>query len=424
MVLRTKETTKLPEPYLSIVVTSRNDNHGGDMLKRMQIFLNTLLKQCKKYQFPAELIIVEWNPPTDSPTLEHCLDFKEKNKYCPVRIITVPGKYHQRLSYSDRLPLFQMIAKNVGIRRAKGEFVLATNIDVIFSTQLIKYFGSRSLSYKKMYRIDRTDVKNDLPGNGNLREIQKYCNKNIIRICTRTGIITSDIKSNLVFRSFTMSHWPNFFIPLDQIYRNTIPWLPTKSHWKSLLKLETYSWKNFIIVCKHLHRSSARISEITIKNIKAFGGNLADISRSFFSLWNKTSRPRKQKKKLRLHTNACGDFTLLAKQDWLDLQGNPEWEMFSFHLDSVFCYLADANGLEECVIKPSARLFHIEHGSGFTPEQGEQMYARIRSMGIPILTSGDLRKHQETIYKNKKFTPENPANWGLIDHHLPERIIF
>jgi len=33
------------QPELSIVVTARNDNHGGNLLHRMQIFVNGILVQ-------------------------------------------------------------------------------------------------------------------------------------------------------------------------------------------------------------------------------------------------------------------------------------------------------------------------------------------------------------------------------------------
>ncbi len=49
-------------PYLSVVATARNDNHGGNMLRRMQIFVNGFLEQCRRHQLDAELILVEWNP--------------------------------------------------------------------------------------------------------------------------------------------------------------------------------------------------------------------------------------------------------------------------------------------------------------------------------------------------------------------------
>ena len=56
-----------------------------------------------------------------------------------------PSVLHRRLKYADRLPLFQMIAKNVGIRRAKGQFVLATNIDILFSDELIAIHRSTTI---------------------------------------------------------------------------------------------------------------------------------------------------------------------------------------------------------------------------------------------------------------------------------------
>jgi len=41
--------------------------------------------------------------------------------------------------------LYQMIAKNAGIRRARGEYVLATNIDILFSSELACFFAARRL---------------------------------------------------------------------------------------------------------------------------------------------------------------------------------------------------------------------------------------------------------------------------------------
>jgi hypothetical protein len=55
-----------PAPYLSVVVTTRNDDHGGDPLKRLQTFVNTFAAQCVRTGLDAEVIVVEWNPPDDS----------------------------------------------------------------------------------------------------------------------------------------------------------------------------------------------------------------------------------------------------------------------------------------------------------------------------------------------------------------------
>ena len=50
-------------PYLSLVAASRNDDHGGNMVYRTQIFVDSFLEQCERHQLRAELILVEWNPP-------------------------------------------------------------------------------------------------------------------------------------------------------------------------------------------------------------------------------------------------------------------------------------------------------------------------------------------------------------------------
>ena len=49
-------------------------------------------------------------------------------------------------------------AKNVGMRRAKGEFVLVTNGDVLLGEALIGIISNRKLDKDSFYRIDRHDL--------------------------------------------------------------------------------------------------------------------------------------------------------------------------------------------------------------------------------------------------------------------------
>ena len=177
-------------PYLSVVATARNDDHGGNPLRRMQIFVDAWINQAKRHRLPCELILVEWNPPEDREGLAKALRWPRETGPCQVRIIEVPGEIHARYRYASVLPLYQMIAKNVGIRRAQGEFILATNIDIIFSDELMQFLTQRKLEKGRMYRIDRTDVMSDVPVNATLDEQLAYCRKNVIRLCTREGIFT------------------------------------------------------------------------------------------------------------------------------------------------------------------------------------------------------------------------------------------
>ena len=121
-----------PDCHLSLVVTTRNDNHGGDMLRRFQLFAETLLEQANRHSLAGELIVVEWNPPP-GPRLHEVVKLRVKSDCFAIRFIEVPPEVHRAIRNADVIPLFQMIGKNVGIRRARGEFVLATNPDLLFS---------------------------------------------------------------------------------------------------------------------------------------------------------------------------------------------------------------------------------------------------------------------------------------------------
>ncbi|MBK5291121.1 MAG: hypothetical protein JJE04_05405 [Acidobacteriia bacterium] len=177
-------------PYLSVVVTTRNDDHGGSQISRTQTFLNALVAQCNRHRIPTELIFVEWNPPADRPPLAQALRWPESREFCSVRILRVPPSIHARYQHGEALPLYQMIAKNVGIRRANGEYILATNIDILFSDELMRHIGARRLEKNKMYRIDRTDVEADVPVDGSIDEQLDYCRQHLIRAHIREATVS------------------------------------------------------------------------------------------------------------------------------------------------------------------------------------------------------------------------------------------
>jgi hypothetical protein len=149
-------------PMLSVVATSRNDAHGGHLLARMQMFVEGLAEQAERFRLPVELILVEWNPPADHPPLVEALDWEPSEHFQP-SVITVPPELHRTFPHADGLPLFQMIGKNVGIRRSTAPFVLATNIDILFSDELFSFLKT-GLKPDAMYRVDRHDVLAELGG--------------------------------------------------------------------------------------------------------------------------------------------------------------------------------------------------------------------------------------------------------------------
>ncbi|MCH8858797.1 MAG: hypothetical protein IID54_04365, partial [Proteobacteria bacterium] len=222
---------------MSVVATSRNDDHGGDMLQRMQHFVDGFIAQCRRHNISAELILIEWNPPADRPPLAEALRCPDDLGPCEIRIITVPREIHARFEHAESLPLFQMIAKNVGIRRARGAYVLATNVDILFNDKLFVYMRDR-LRPRRLVRVDRFDVPTSVPTGVPFDRILEYCNKNFYRISTKFGIL--DIIDERPARQYG-----NTVLALTSLwYRLRIPRLrpklvkrPLRSVWSSLRAL-------------------------------------------------------------------------------------------------------------------------------------------------------------------------------------------
>ena len=168
-------------PYISFVVTSRNDNHGGDLRKRMMIFYKGLIHQCNKFKLPCELIMVDWNSPDPTELLDKVLPPVSESDYLSVRYVVVPSEIHNKLRFSEYLGLYQMIAKNVGIRRANAEFVLCTNIDLLFSDALFEELSKRRLEKGKFYRANRCDIPATINENDSVEDQLKFCEANIIK---------------------------------------------------------------------------------------------------------------------------------------------------------------------------------------------------------------------------------------------------
>jgi predicted O-methyltransferase YrrM len=144
------------KPYLSIIITGRNDNYGVNFLDRINTFIKSLAYQVTPYPDLVELIIVEWNPPKDTLPLKDVLSIPNN---LTIRVITVPPEIHNTLHVNS--PMLEFYAKNVGIRRAKGEFVLVTNPDIMLTNEMIIWFAKKELNKDRVYRTDRYDYNGD-----------------------------------------------------------------------------------------------------------------------------------------------------------------------------------------------------------------------------------------------------------------------
>ena len=330
---------KTLKPYLSIVVAVRNDNHGGDFIQRFNLFLNSLFHLGKIRSFPFEIIIVEWNTPDYKPSIIKNIDIDNKPSCCDVRLIQVSPKIHKKYKYSDKLPIYQMIAKNVGIKRAKGDFILCTNADIIFSEELFVFLSEMELDENKLYRVVRYDVKFTNKYN-KFDDLIRFCKNNIIRI------------------NHKITYHPEQNIDFD-----------------------------------------------LLENIERFN-----------YLEGKSESPAKS-----LFINACGDFQLMSKKAWNELRGYPEFDRFSFHIDSIFEYQAVNSGYEELILPDDLRIYHIEHTSGYTPESEKNgKFDKQFPDGFKITYDELISIVKKIELNTSKIKYFNTENWGLALEEINE----
>jgi hypothetical protein len=152
--------------YLSFVYACNNRGYGGDFIGRTQACIDNLFQLSAKIGLDADITFVEWNPPADTPRVAHVLNWQRKT--LPVKFIEVPETVHNLVPNPRREVFWEMWAKNVGIRRATGEYVLSANPDNIYSEALL--LRLKNLEPDAFYRTDSYDVRD-----GKVFQVHRAC---------------------------------------------------------------------------------------------------------------------------------------------------------------------------------------------------------------------------------------------------------
>jgi hypothetical protein len=127
-----------------------------------------------------------------------------------------------------------------------------------------------------------------------------------------------------------------------------------------------------------------------------------------------------------LHTNACGDFTLLSSEDWYSLRGYPEFPIWPMHIDALFCYAAHHAGIRESILREPMRIYHVEHssGAGWTPEGEKQRVARVAAKGVTEMSYQEVAKWIDLMRRYNAPAIFTTGNWGLGDVPLAEEDVW
>jgi hypothetical protein len=455
---------------VSFVVTSRNDDHGGKMLSRFGIFADGLIEQANRYGLSGELIIVEWNP-LPGPRLHEVLELRQKSDVFAVRFIEVPATAHEGIRNSDTIPLFQMIAKNVGIRRARGEFVVATNPDVLFSDALIAVLATGDLSANVVYRLDRHDVEADVPEDAGIEEQLAWCGRHILRIHGRKGTVvpSTDGRWRRLWKMCqsrilsTLEWWERSI----RAVRGSVMALPHRMRrwglrriegvirsWQSCQRLAPPGWRPWQVekTLAMLGRVGPVLGQWCQRRVertsRAFGLGLARIKHGLQRIVYRLTPHEVEVAMTRarllygprrvlhnsmclamsvlgpppVHTIGCGEVTRLSRDRWFRLRAYPELPLWSMHIDSFLCYMAVVSGLHERVLRPPCMMFHMEHGRSWvvmTPEDRLRTFALKPWLDISLL--GELWAE---AYRTRRPIVFNDERWGLADWNLEEVVVL
>lgn len=149
-------TTEAP-PYVSFVTFARNDDYAGGK-DRLRWSIRYLAQQCDEFALPAELVLVEWNPLEGRAALAAAIADVPRRSRLAIRVITVPSEIHQRYQHCDKRAIHGGVAANVGIRRARGRFIVVKVADVFYPDKIVRFLAGMGLSAGRLYRAERHDV--------------------------------------------------------------------------------------------------------------------------------------------------------------------------------------------------------------------------------------------------------------------------
>ena len=131
----------------SVILSSRNDNYGGNLHKRTTMALTSIIEN------HDEVVFVDWKTVNGEGVISNIknnLPHTKKLKWVQVPTELLKSKYPSIANYN----MIESIGRNVGIRRTEHEVIVSTNIDII-STPL----DFSTLDMGSFYTVPRRDVE-------------------------------------------------------------------------------------------------------------------------------------------------------------------------------------------------------------------------------------------------------------------------
>ena len=162
---------------ISFIATARNDGYGGEVIEGNNFLVDRImitLASMKKLPVESEFLLVEYNPPSDKPRLKELLEGSG------IRIVTLNPQLHTDLIADNtnyRIPFYEYVAKEIGIRLAIHEHILICNPENIFPSFRWEYVEEdldKGIARAVRREIVRTSIKM------NFDELINLANKDLL----------------------------------------------------------------------------------------------------------------------------------------------------------------------------------------------------------------------------------------------------
>ncbi|MBI4968435.1 MAG: hypothetical protein HZC25_09995 [Rhodospirillales bacterium] len=146
-------------PRLSVVMTVRRQPEDEGAMALLAQSLATWSRLTERWPEGGEIILVDWNSDPTQPILTEALA-PVVHELAPGRIrrLVVSPDLHRLLPQAEQRPIFFHVAANVGLRRARGRFVLLTQPGITPSPELADFLERGPLAAGTLYRCDSLDL--------------------------------------------------------------------------------------------------------------------------------------------------------------------------------------------------------------------------------------------------------------------------
>ena len=118
-----------------------------------------------------------------------------------------------------------------------------------------------------------------------------------------------------------------------------------------------------------------------------------------------------------LHTEGCGDFQAMHRDDWRAVRGYAEIDGFCSHMDSLFSFICHFAGLDEHLLSDDCPHFHIDHTVGSVVTSSDYTIAEQETVSHIALES--ILLLCAVMRARGSHVQFNEETWGLAAVDLP-----